>query len=402
MKILFLSAVNISDINQRNIYTDLLREFIRNGHYVYSVTPSERRLKRKTSLIEGKSYKLLQVRTFNLQKTNVIEKGFSTLSFGYLFKRGISNYFKDVKFDLILHTTPPITFVNVIKFYKKKYKSYVYLLLKDIFPQNAVDLALFNKKSLIYKYFKLKEKELYDISDYIGCMSPKNKEYLLYNKPSVSNSKVEINPNSIEIIDKQLSFQQIQKIRVRYGLPDNKTIFIYGGNLGEPQGIQFLLNVISSNKNNKKVFFLIIGSGTHYNKIHNELTKMSVENTKLFKSFDSEEYRELVICSDVGLIFLDHRFTIPNFPSRLLSYMENKKPVIAATDLSTDIGKIISENNFGYWVESGNLEGFNNYLNCFTENKNKIDIMGNRGYNYLIENYTVASSYNIIMNHFLD
>jgi len=400
LKILFLSAINIFDINQRNIYTDLLREFIRNGHYVYSVSPSERRLKKKTTLIEGENYKLLQIQTLSLQKTNVIEKGFSTLTIGYLFKRGISNYFGNVKFDLILHTTPPITFVNVIEFYKKKYKSYIYLLLKDIFPQNAVDLAFFNKKSLIYKYFKLKEKELYDISDYIGCMSPANKEYLLYNKPSVPNSKIEINPNSIKIIDKKLSFQQIQKIKVKYELPDNKTIFIYGGNLGEPQGIPFLLNVINSNKKNKNVFFLIIGSGTHYNKIHNALIKMSVKNAKLLKSLNPEEYRELVICSDVGLIFLDHRFTIPNFPSRLLSYLENKKPVLAATDMVTDIGEIMSNNKFGYWVESGDLKIYNNYLNHFTDNPNIIDEMGNRGYQYLTKNYTVESSYDIIMNHF--
>ena len=127
---------------------------------------------------------------------------------------------------------------------------------------------------------------------------------------------------------------------------------------------------------------------------------MSVKNAKLLKSLNPEEYRELVICSDVGLIFLDHRFTIPNFPSRLLSYLENKKPVLAATDRATDIGEIISINKFGYWVESGDLKIYNNYLNHFTDNPNIIDEMGNRGYQYLTKNYTVESSYDIIMNHF--
>jgi glycosyltransferase involved in cell wall biosynthesis len=400
LNILFLSAVNISNINQRNIYTDLIREFVRNEHNVFAVSPVERRFKKKTLITGGHNYQLLQVQTLNLQKTNIIEKGLTTLFIGYQFKRGIKKYFGNINFDLIVHSTPPITFTNVIKFYKNKYGSNVYLLLKDIFPQNAVDLGYFKKKSLIYKYFKSKENKLYKISDFIGCMSPANKEYLLSNNPLVSNSKVDINPNSIELIEKNLSSQQMLEIKKRYDLPIDKTIFIYGGNLGEPQGIPFLLDVIESNKNNSKIFFLIIGSGTHFHKIYNSLINMSVTNVVLYESLNPNEYRELVICSDVGLIFLDQRFTIPNFPSRLLSYLENKKPVLAATDMVTDIGEIMSNNKFGYWVESGDLKSYNNYLNHFTNSPNIIDEMGNRGYQYLTKNYTVESSYNIIMNHF--
>lgn len=54
---------------------------------------------------------------------------------------------------------------------------HTYFLLKDIFPQNAVDLGFLSKAGLkrsIYKYFRKKEIELYKISDYIGCMSNTN------------------------------------------------------------------------------------------------------------------------------------------------------------------------------------------------------------------------------------
>jgi len=37
------------------------------------------------------------------------------------------------------------------------------------------------------------------------------------------------------------------------------------------------------------------------------------------------------------MIFLDYRFQIPNFPSRLLSYMAAGMPVIVATDPNTDM-----------------------------------------------------------------
>ena len=92
------------------------------------------------------------------------------------------NYFADIKFDLILYSTPPITFYKAIEYVKKRDGAKTYLLLKDIFPQNAVDLGMMSKtglKGLIYKYFRKKEKKLYAISDKIGCMSQANVDYVL-------------------------------------------------------------------------------------------------------------------------------------------------------------------------------------------------------------------------------
>ena len=48
MKILFLSvSTAVSNINNRGIYPDLLREFVAKGHEIYIVCPSERRYKKK-------------------------------------------------------------------------------------------------------------------------------------------------------------------------------------------------------------------------------------------------------------------------------------------------------------------------------------------------------------------
>ena len=72
----------------------------------------------------------------------------------------------------------------------------------------------------------------------------------------------------------------------------------------------------------------------------------------------SRYYRRLAGACDVGLIFLDHRFTIPNFPSRLLSYLEKGMPVLCATDEATDVGTIAEERNFGWRCSSGDAASF--------------------------------------------
>ena len=73
--------------------------------------------------------------------------------------RAINKYWRYVKFDLILYSTPPITFNKVICTLKKRWQAKTYLMLKDIFPQNAVDLELFSKNSIVYKLFRKKRKD---------------------------------------------------------------------------------------------------------------------------------------------------------------------------------------------------------------------------------------------------
>ncbi len=107
---------------------------------------------------------------------------------------------------------------------------------------------------------------------------------------------------------------------------------------------------------------------------------------------------KVMAACDVGLIFLDHRFTIPNFPSRILSYMEGKMPVLAATDPNTDVGTVIEEGKFGYWCESNDSEKFVKLMNRFSDYSGRYK-MGENAYQFLINHYDVSSTYQIIISH---
>lgn len=407
MNIFFLTLARIIDINQREIYSDLIRKFRDEGHVVYLVTPTERRFGQKTTLYDSDGVMILNVRTLNIQKTNIIEKGIGTLLLERQFRHSIRKYFKDVKFDLILYSTPPITFTNVVKYLKKKNPEAVsYLLLKDIFPQNAVDMRMFSKRSAFYHFFREKEKALYKASDFIGCMSPANVEYLRAHNSYYQRWRVEEAPNSIELREESLGpIDGNDSIREKYGLPSKIPIFIYGGNLGKPQGIDYLIKCLNDNKYREDCFFVIVGNGTELPKLQawydcqleDDTRKM---NVKLIEGLPKEEYDQLVRACDVGLIFLDHRFTIPNYPSRLLSYLENKMPVICATDVNTDIGKIAEMNGYGYWCESVKPIDFTVLVDRFLTEPERIKKMGERGYEFLKKNYLVDHTYEVIMKHF--
>jgi len=401
MNILFLTLLDFNSINESGIYTDLMKVFINDNHNVYIVSPIEKRFNKNTHLLNYDDCKILKLQIGNIQKTKHIEKGVSLITLESKFIKGIKKYFSKIKFDLVLFSTPPITLHRSVEYVKRRDNAKTYLLLKDIFPQNAIDLGMFSSHSLVARYFKFKEKKLYLISDYIGCMSQKNVDYVLNNNISVDKSKIEVCPNSIEPLEHKLTKELRLSIMKKYKIPEDKVLFIYGGNLGKPQGVDFLIECIRATKTNKNAFFIIVGSGTEYSKIDNFFCDESPQNSILHKSLPKEDYEALVNICDVGLIYLDKRFTIPNFPSRLLSYLQAGIPVLSSTDTSTDIGSISTHGGFGLWNESGDIETFCNNVELLCCESVRVE-MGLRARRYLENNYTSKHSFDIIMKHFGD
>lgn len=403
MNVIFVTISNISDLKGKGIYPSLMRKLRDEGHQLYVVSPSERKMGQDTHLTDVDGVKILKVKTLNIQKTNVVEKGLGTLLIEQQYQNAIKKYLKGISFDLILYSTPPITFTNVVRFLKKRNPEAIsYLLLKDIFPQNAVDIGMFGEKSVFNWYFRRKEIALYKNSDYIGCMSPANVEFVKKHNPYYPADHVEVAPNSIELAEKPLEDGQYSAerhyIRKKYDLPTDKPIFIYGGNLGKPQGIDFLIKCLDANKHRLDCFFVVVGNGTEYKKIEQWWANNRNTCVKLMSRLPVDDYEMLVKYCDVGLIFLDHRFTIPNYPSRLLPYLEYKMPVLCATDVNTDIGKIAEENGYGYWCESVKPEDFTALVDKILTSDRKA--MGEKGYQFLKENYLVEHTYNAIMKHF--
>ena len=399
MNVIFLTMSRFESIADRGLYTDLLRMFHDKGDSVYVVSPRERHERGETELVEVDGAHILGVRTLNLQKTNIVEKGVGQVLIEGQYIRAIRRYLPGIQFDLIIYSTPPITFSKVICFLKRNNpRARTYLLLKDIFPQNAVDLGMMSKtggRALLYRLFRNKERRLYALSDFIGCMSPANVRYLLEHNPEIAPARVEVAPNSLELIAPRAVNKEV--VRGRYGIPNELPVFIYGGNLGRPQGIDFLIRCLDSNASREDAHFLIIGSGTEFPKLKQWHETRHPASVTVMGGLPKTDYDELVRACDVGLIFLDHRFTIPNYPSRLLSYLENKMPVLCATDPNTDIGPIAEKNGYGYWCESNSVDAFNELVDKILGSD--IRQMGERGYEFFTQNYLVGNTYNAIMSH---
>lgn len=396
MNILFLT-IAWPDIGTYNLYSDLMDEFVKHGHTIYVACASEKRFSHGEFLEKRGEMEILHVKTGNLTATPFIEKGISNILIGHQFLSAIKKYWGNKQFDLLIMSTPPVTLANVFSRLKSMYNAKTYLLLKDIWPQGIADLQIIRKYGLIYKYFRYQEINLYKASDFIGCMSPANVQFLEKHNFLSNEIIVEVNPNSIKIRD----YKKIDStsVRLKYGMPLNKCIFIFGGNLGKPQGIERFLSILEQSNYSKNTFFTFVGNGTEADKVKLYSEKHS-EDFMYIPKISGNEYRKLCSACDVGIILLDYRYTIPNFPSRLLSYLENHLPVFCYTGTHTDIGEIVEQKKCGINVPQNDSSSLGKMIDVLAENSALRREMGENSFQLLKREYSVNRSYNIIMSHF--
>lgn len=393
MRILFITSDYLTPDKGSNIYTDLAEALNQHNHVIKVVVAEERKKVDKTILNEENGIPVLRVKTGNLYEVGLVEKTMTFLTISKDLKRGIKKFFGNENFDLILFQSPPLTMYKAVKWAMKKFKAPSYLMMKDIFPQNGVDIGLYGKLNPIYIYFRWQEKQLYKISSKIGCMSPKNIDYIASHNKYLNKNKFEIFQNTVKIgKNEKVTHKEYVSIREKYGINEDDVVAIYGGNFGRPQGLDFLIDVIHEYRNNDKIKFLLIGRGTEKNRIFTEIKERGYKNVLTYDFIPREDYENLTRVCDIGLISLDRRFTIPNFPSKTLSYFECAIPIMAAIDKNTDYGKMLDDTNSGFWVENGDIKSFKKMFDKLVGNKKLRTEMGKNGRQYYEKNCNVEIS----------
>lgn len=395
MNILYISISFPKEEEGHNIYTDLAEELSEKHHVTVLVAEQSNNVE-KTVFSNERGFEVLRVKTGNMFNVNLVEKAISYITMQSKLKKAIKKYLNKRQYDIILFMAPPVTMGSVVKYAMNKYKAISYLMQKDIFPQNSLDLGIMNKKHPAYYYFRYKEKQMYKVATKIGCMSQGNIEYLIEKNKFLDRDKLELFPNTIKL--RKINTNKTN-VRKKYGIEEDKILALYGGNFGRPQGISFIKEILESYKNDNRVVFCFSGKGTEKEKLYKYIKEHDIKNVITIEYLPKEEYNNILKEANIGLIFLDSNFTIPNIPSRTLAYFEYSIPIMAATDKNTDYKDIIvNKAEAGLWCESNNIKEFREQFDYLIENKEDRIRMGQNGRKYLEANFTTNESVKILEN----
>lgn len=396
MNVLFI-ALAWPNPGTPNLYTDLMDEFIQAGDTVCVATLCERRNGLATHLQEENGMKVLRVKCGNIQKTNKYEKVISSFVGGYQLEHAVYKYFGDYRFDVMIFALPPLTIALPLIRMKKHFGCKLYVLLKEFWPQDPADLGAMRVGGAVWKVFRYLERKLYENSDYIGTMSEAGVEYIKKTFPDL-HGQLEVCPNSEKFKPQTwVAPETRRKLRQKLGIKETDCAFVFGGNLGLSQGIPEMIQCVKAASDISDIKFVIVGDGTEKEKVFQSLKHQ--DNVLLFDWLPKEEYDALVDACDVGLLFLYPGYTVPNIPSRLVSYTLSGLPVVACIDPSNDIGDILQRNHCGVSMINGDTERFKEAVNLMKDSETRKEL-GRNSRKLFESTYTARRGYEIISAHF--
>ena len=368
------------------MFRDLAKELFIQGHEVTIISGSNN-ISKELDITTEENVRIVRVKAPDL-KTNKLTRLLNEIALGRRIWKQTKNFIDYSEFDLVIYYSPTIFWAYLVNKLKKSFKLKSYLVLRDIFPKWAVDLGLIKKYSLAHLFLKFHEYRLYRSADFIGVQSPKNKLYfeessfLRFFNPEVLFNWVQPNEDT--------NVKEISSIRKDLDI-EEKILFLYGGNIGVAQDLDNLLNLASNLKDQKNIFFLLVGEGTEFDRLSNKIIKEDITNMSLIGSVSPLEFQKIVAASDVGLISLNRDFRTQNIPGKIMSYIKSKKPMLASINEDNDMFDIV-HNKSGYVVLNGDNTTFIKYAIKLAGDKDLRGRMGKNGHDLLHEIFSVESA----------
>ena len=319
------------------------------GHSVTVLVPSHLQTQGWV-LLPSQKYEILCLASFKSKDVSFIRRGLAELLSPYLMYyhfRSSPVYSRHI--DKIVWYSPTIFFGPLIRRLKKHFSCPAYLILRDLFPDWAVDLGLM-KKRFIYFFLKKVEFFQYSLADVIGVQSPGNLKYF-NGYPSSIKDKVEVLWTWASMPEKSPA-----SIDLSQTILSGRVIFIYAGNMGIAQNVDLFLDLARSFNSRNDVGFIFVGRGSEFLRLRKLVSQLGLVNTLFFDEIDSTGIPGLYEQCDIGLISLDIRHKTHNIPGKFISYMQSSLPVLARINQGNDLGAIIRGYEVGAVSEEDSLD----------------------------------------------
>lgn len=325
---------------------DLGIEFQRQGYEVTILTPSDAVLPTREITMED-NVRVVRVRTAKIKGTPNTLRALREAGLSATLWRRAKDFFLANKVDLILIYSPTIFWGTLARRLKSLWNCPAYLILRDIFPQWAVDAGIL-RKGLVWRYFRKKEMDLYELAECIGVESPANLKYFAQTFPH--------RQYGLEVLYNWTRDAERPPVSDRYrkalGLQD-AILFLYGGNLGLVQDLDNLVRLAKRVAPYKKIHFLLVGDGSEAARIDRAIADNGLSNINVLPALPHGEYAALLSEADVGLVSLDRRLKTHNVPGKLLGYVTAGKPVLASVNAGNDLFPMLESHKAGLCVLNG-------------------------------------------------
>ncbi len=324
---------------------DLSREFVRQGHALTVLLPSPDQ-DAPWSLTDVEGVQVLRLKAPLTKDINYIRRAFGELAMPFVMLRQFrKSPLSSDQWDGVVWYAPSIFHGPLASALKSRSNCKGYLIIRDIFPEWAVDMGLMGR-GLPYRFFDAIASYQYTVADVIGVQTPGNRGYFetWHQQPG---RKLEVLQNWLgKPVHARCS------IRVSDTTLAQRKVFVYAGNMGVAQGMDILLDLAEKLHHRTDIGFLFVGRGSEVSRLRSVAEERQLNNVLFYDEIHPDEIPDLYSQCSAGIVALDPRHKSHNIPGKFLTYMQNGLPVLANVNAGNDLAQMIRDEQVGYVCDS--------------------------------------------------
>ena len=328
---------------------DLSREFARQGHQLTVLLPASD-LDRDWELQNADGVEVLRLRAPRTKDIGYVRRTLGELLMPFAMLRNLrKSPLARQKWDGVVWYAPSIFHGPLARALKRASGCKGYLIIRDIFPEWAVDMGLMGR-GLPYRFFDAVARYQYSVADVIGVQTPGNLAYF--------ENWRQLPGRTLEVLQNWLG-EPAKKpcaIRVDATLLAGRKVFVYAGNMGVAQGMDRVLDLAERMLHRVDVGFLFVGRGSDAARLKTTAQARGLSNVVFFDEIDPDEIPDLYAQCSVGIVALDPRHQSHNIPGKFLTYMQSGLPVLANVNAGNDLAALIRREQVGQVCESNDVE----------------------------------------------
>lgn len=328
---------------------DLSREFVRQGHSLCVLLPAPNQSE-PWRLEEFDGVQVLRVKAPRTKDIGYVRRTLAELTMPFAMLRNLrKSPLAKERWDGVVWYAPSIFHGPLVSALKKSSRCNSYLIIRDIFPEWAVDMGLMGR-GLPYRFFDAVARYQYSVADVIGVQTPGNRQYFApwLKQPS----------RQLEVLQNWLGkpAQVRCSIRVDQSTLAGRKVFVYAGNMGVAQGMDILLDLAEKLRNRTDVGFLFVGRGSDTARLKVAAQSRQLDNLVFFDEIDPDEIPDLYAQCNAGIVALDPRHKSHNIPGKFLTYIQSGLPVLANINAGNDLAQMIRDEGVGQVCESNQVD----------------------------------------------
>lgn len=277
----------------------------------------------------------------------------------------------------------PIYPALVRKFFSKGKVKKIVFEIRDIWPLTLIEMGGFSTFNPIIVFLNVTEWVAYRFADILISVLPKAVDHV--QSKMKRKRLVHWIPNGIDIDSFEMNTKPQPLWNERFG---GKIVVTYAGAVGKANALEYFLNSHENLGQPEKFIYLILGSGPELNSFKE---KFKHNRAIVFEGKIPKFEVQSILCQSDFLYIGWHKLPIYRFgvsANKYSDYMLSRKPIISSGDLPFDP---VKEADCGVVVEPENAIKIAQAIEGLSKlSKDERNMMGARGYQFLLQNNSIA------------